>query len=914
MADDVISLEKVIDFAKTLSGDAFDSVTKFVEGLKNLGQTTTNTSEVLKLLGTESGTQFSAMAEGLKKVTENCEEAFDKFGVFGRLGKQAVSIITTEYEKLTSQMGIASHGSETAGVMAAISLERFLGIIPDTVNGIGNIGQAGVEAGSKISTAFEAVGQIFPKRTAEMVKGADAAYLIKSKVLEAAAAQGRFSETLDSTGRGFRDLNTHYNDYVMLSLKSAQATGQTVASMNELQDKLKAIPGSLSENITVGGVQMNQMVATSKVAAAFGKTQEEVAVKYNELYTNMGVSGQAAFESLSNIYRLAGDSSKLRGAFVTTVLDIAKSFNILGDNTDAATKVVKAFDQAFDDSKLSPDAIQKVITGLTAGVQKFDLARGAFISGATGGPGGLAGGLKMEYALQTGNLEEVMAKTLRGIESQFGGQIVTLKEAVENPGLSSEYLKQMQMISQMTGINDERQASQVLNAMKEGVIGKLERGEKDETTDALEQAIDLGTQKQDPLRNSVMQVYQKAEEIRLTQDLVYQEMMKSTDIELRSALNLEMIAADAASRDAAKGGLFIDTTESRTDKKHLSLTEDFNEAIDWAKKVFGRYTGKQEEEIISKTESTKIVPEEMVLKLSEPRIPGMPTSEKSSPTSITVPGLPPPEPGGNILPTSPKPEEISLTKETTPVISPSVNITQPTTLPQTSAITEQPITLPSTIPGAGIPPVANLPSLTVKETAPRTSGFIAEKGSPITTPGLPEVISAEKIDKTSRITPNITTETKGYNDKAVNQFEKLTSAKPISEIDKGKESLPVTKTSTESERKTAETGTQIEANKTLQQHLASIINKNRVEEIKSTSVPPMPYRESVAEEIAKGTRKETEEKRSSIEPSTFKFDPLDLTVSFKIEDLNGLEEVIKTVVTNMNLNTSSGPYNGNANG
>jgi hypothetical protein len=909
MADDVISLEKLIDFAKTLSGDAFDSVNRFVEGLKNLGQTTTKTSDVIKLLGYESGSQFTAMANGLKTVTENCEEAFDRFGVLKQFGKQAAETITEEYKKLTSQMNITSHGSVTTGVTMAMGLEPLMGIIPRVITGVGNIGQAGFEAGSKISTAFEPFSTIFPKGVAEMIKGADAAYLIKSKVLEAAASQGRFSDTIDATGHGFKDLNIQYNDYVMLSYKSAQATGQTISSMNELQDSLKAIPGALSENITVGNVQMNQMVATSKVAAAFGKTQEEVALKYNELYTNMGVSGQAAFESLSNIYKLAADSSKLRGAFVTTVLDIAKSFNILGDNTDAATKVVKAFDQAFEDSKLSPDAIQKVITGLTTGVQKFDLARGAFISGATGGQSSLAGGLKMEYALQTGNLEEVMAKTLRGIENQFGGQIVTLKEAVENPGLSSEYLKQMEMISQITGINDERQASQVLNAMKEGVIGKLERGEKDETTEALVQAIDLGTQKQDPLRNSIMQVYQEAELIRLTQDSMYQTALKQSDSALRSALGIEMMAADAASRESSRGGLFVDTTASRTDKKHLTINESIDEKIGWFNKLYEKYTSKSEEkkeEPTLTTETVKIVPEvvpEVVSNLSNPRTPGIPISEKLPSTIPVVPGPPPPEPSGDILPIPLKPEKISLTTKIPPLVTPSpFNIAHS-------------ITPPPVVSGVGIPPSANIPSLTTREITPTTSNFIAERSSPIITPGLPKATSTEKIDKINSATPDVINEMKVYNDRAAkvaDQFEKLDS---INKEDKIKEPVQ-TIIPSKTEYKVDKTINSKENEKTLQQHITSIINKNKHEqEIKSTALPPIPYRESIVEEIAKGTKKESEERNGlTTEPITFKFDPLDLTVSFKIEDLNGLEEVVKTVVTNMNLNTSSGPYNGNANG
>jgi hypothetical protein len=160
--------------------------------------------------------------------------------------------------------------------------------------------------------------------------------------------------------------------------------------------------------------------------------------------------------------------------------------------------------------------MQQVISSMTEGIRTMDRGRQAFISSATGGPGGLAGAFQMELAMQEGRMDEVLSKTMTAMQQQFGSQVLTLKDAAENPALAGEFYKQVQYLTQVAGVaKDDREAYRILEAMQSGVTDMLTPAGEEDGTKALLSATERGTAEQQRTTSILTSMYQGFERAKL---------------------------------------------------------------------------------------------------------------------------------------------------------------------------------------------------------------------------------------------------------------------------------------------------------------------------------------------------------------------------------------------------------------
>jgi hypothetical protein len=517
------------DLQKLFNQTKDASLGAFIDELRAMGTTMADSTVIAQRFGDETVKKLTGIQETAKSLLET-------FGDFSKEAEKMQGAVIGAVENIANSFGdfiqssdLAVDGLGVLAVQGGLALEPLMSVIPQSIAGLGQLGQVGYDAGSRLTTAFAGVGPMLEKIGGKSAKpfidmlgayteGADRVYSLQRGVVALAAAQGTLSSMVDQSTGQFVDLNRAYMDQTNLAYTSAVATGQTVQSMMELSQTIGSIPGALTESVEAGQ-NMSQLVATSRLATGFMRSQSEVAKTLADMYTNVGISGQEAFEALANIYEKAGDSKLRFDAFAKTVLEISSNFKMLGDNTRAATEVVRAFDKAFQDSDISPAAMQTVIQSLTAGVQGMDRAKQAFVSGQTGGPGGLAGAFQMEYAMQTGNMDEVLSKTMTAMQSQFGGQVLTLKDAAQNPALAGEFYKQVQYLTQVAGVaKDDREAYRILEAMQSGVMDILTPGAgADEGSKALETSIDRGTAIQEKQTSFLMRIHQDTELLKYMQ-------------------------------------------------------------------------------------------------------------------------------------------------------------------------------------------------------------------------------------------------------------------------------------------------------------------------------------------------------------------------------------------------------------
>lgn len=579
MADNFFSIDALEKFKESVKDDS--DFIKFIEDLEKGGKAGVSLGEAMKHANAET-----------KLFLRNANEAINGMK---NLNDSLNQVSETAKGMWNDAIEKAKEFTNSAEGNSPIFLTHFTKIIPEAISGMGKFGgsvkEAGFDAGDafgKMKSSITGIIDLLPdagKKAAnallkiggEVAEGQAAYAGMQKQIIAMAAAQGNLSGVMDGSHKHFGDLQQDYISLVNISATVGAATGQTLESVQNLMWTMKDVPKTMSEPLQATGQSMNQLVGISKMATAVGIDQTEVAKKLSEMYTNVGASGDVAFTSLANIYKHAGDSNLGFEKFSTTVSDIASGFKMLGDNTKAATNIVDSFDKSMNN--ISRAAFGDLIKGMGGKLQGLDLAQLGFISSQTGGPGGLAGGVQMEEAMATGKIDQVLAKTLEAMQNQFGGPVVTRKEAAESPELAGEYFKQVKYLTDVAGIAGNRQeAAQILEAMKTGVIDKLKLGQGEDGKDSLIALVDRGNEQQVKTTNQlVMQTYQIMEQTKLLRNI--------TDNKVVSGFNSEkLMGSDSYMNNAA--GMAVNATQVRTQEQFASdqiaaggLTGQFHEGI-----------------------------------------------------------------------------------------------------------------------------------------------------------------------------------------------------------------------------------------------------------------------------------------------------------------------------------------------
>lgn len=525
-----ISLEQLKTWAENFSAPG---LTQMVEDLTKAGISAISVNDLTEKFGKTAVDTWRNTSAAIVDATKNADEFFGALLNKDSFANSFMNSLSSGMTRFAEENDIATDGIATFGVTALMAIEPFFGIVPDAAKNMGKLGGSAYDTGASIKTAFDGTKGALDALTAPLGKVGDAlvSYIGKSsegaaqaagmqrEIISLAAAQGSYNEIMGEANQSVANLNQRYLGLVDTAHISAAATGHTVASMMDLIKTMRTIPEVTDTAIMVGEKHSNQLVVATQLATAYGKTHESVGTDLSAMYTNLGISGEKAFESLANIYAQAGDSKLRMEEFTKLVLNSANNFKLLGDNTAATTNIIKSFDNAFKDSDIGPAGIQKVVEGLVSGLDKMDLAQKAFVSGATGGPGGLAGAFQMDYAIQTGNIDEVLRKTMEAMQQQFSGPILTLKEAAENPELSGEFYKQVSFLKDVAGIaGSDREAYRMLEAMQSGVTDQIQLGTaRDEDGGALESAVERGTEIQNAHTPILMGIHQEVEKFNLLQ-------------------------------------------------------------------------------------------------------------------------------------------------------------------------------------------------------------------------------------------------------------------------------------------------------------------------------------------------------------------------------------------------------------
>lgn len=412
------------------------------------------------------------------------------------------------------------------GAEVALTLEPIIGILNKQVDLFGKLEKAGEKAGIGISKSFEGIAPIlqmaspkFATFLGRMTASAEHAQDLELSLMRTAVAAGEFDDLIMRAGSDLSqmpDLMARYN-YTIEAV--SDSTGKLSSQVGTWAEIGRRIPGFMRETIETGDIASttySSLGAAITVATGTGQEQSDVMEDLLHAYRQWGTTGQNVIEMIAQIGVVSQDIDVPLDIMRKTVMHVGDQFKMLGDNSQSAINIMSRFGTALRESGLGPEAIGELVRGVTDGVKQLDIAHKSFISAATGGPGGLAGGFQIDLLLKQGKLDRVYDMVQDAMTKQFGGPVVTLEEAATSPALAGELLKQVTFLKEVAGIaKSDEDAYRILEAMKKGIAPTAEVAKTPE--EALQEAMDHGNNIQEAQNNKLIELQNKLLAVARTQ-------------------------------------------------------------------------------------------------------------------------------------------------------------------------------------------------------------------------------------------------------------------------------------------------------------------------------------------------------------------------------------------------------------
>jgi hypothetical protein len=440
---------------------------------------------------------------------------------------QLVTGVVNPWKLLTELVNDSKEAIGSIGSEALLTFSVVSGLLPISTDLFKNLGEAGTKAGASIATSFASIKPIIDKLPGleklapnidKWVSATDQIQSLRLGVIGSAAASGDLNNILERTGTDLghlSDLTEYYNERIY---DTAQASGLSTKTVAGYAANLRQIPGALVQNIeNIDGMNnsMTMLDATIKIATAWQMDHAKVVDNLNYAYRNFGTTGKDALSFVSRMAALSQGLHMPMDILERSTKGVGNAFKFMGDNTQSAMSIMADFGPALMKSGIGPDAVGEIVESMTKGVGQLDIAHKAFISGASGGPGGLAGAFKIERMIEEGKMKEVMDMTMNAMKAQFGGKgAVTLEDVDKRPEMAGELLKQREFLKQFGVAASDQQAYKILEAMQKGTeLGKGDIGIAGAATPeaALKTSIDRGQTIEQQQNNELIRIANKTE-------------------------------------------------------------------------------------------------------------------------------------------------------------------------------------------------------------------------------------------------------------------------------------------------------------------------------------------------------------------------------------------------------------------
>ncbi len=352
------------------------------------------------------------------------------------------------------------------------------------------------------------------------------------------AASGQLNRFTGEVGIGFENMEKKLLAFNDLSYTTAQATGLSADKVAGYAQELLKIPNGMDKNIQVGATrEINALEASLKVATGTGQEYSKVIDIIGSRYNDLNSTTQSSLEYISRV-NLATQNLKIPfGMASGYVDDTARSLRFFGDNTQASINILERLTPAFRATGLSINATSELVKDITGNLTSMGLAERSFLSRSSGGPGGLKGAYQIEQLKAEGKFDQIQKMAEESLKKQFGGRIVSLKEATQDEGAARQLTKQVQLVTQGPTklVKNEEEAYKLFEAMQKGISSpELITGQQ-----ALTQAVDAGSAIQEKQTSQLTLIQNTLEQANQYAAITSYSTSRQLESELASTLGLQ---------------------------------------------------------------------------------------------------------------------------------------------------------------------------------------------------------------------------------------------------------------------------------------------------------------------------------------------------------------------------------------
>lgn len=465
--------------------------------------------------------ELKSSLSSIPNIIKNVGDSFDSIkgiGIQGYLSEIKDQFLNWADAGNITKKQIIELGAAATGFVA-VATKKI-----DMPKQITELGKSSLESNMQMSEMYKTILNIIPGGEAlskaldkagvsieSAFSHADKAKAFELALLRNASSAGDLGQVLNSLDFDFENLTDKSIDYVNQMTDVANANNISFDSAVKMSGILRSIPGGLDQVVNSGdgaATQLNLMDAALKVSSGTFQDIETVTKEVNRLFRMFNMTGEDSLDIFANMHKAAMDMKMPFDIMANFVESTGEQFKFLGDNTQAAINIMGRFAPAWKDSGIGPEAMKNIVSGMVDATSKLDIAQRAFVSGRTGGPGGLQGGYQLALDMQMGNMDQVFSKVESTLRDMMGGQIVDLKQAATDPNAAAQMAKQVQMLTtgplKMAG--SEAEAFRIIEAFAQGQAPADMKGIFGEEN-ALSTAIDTGNKIQEHQLNSLTMIH-----------------------------------------------------------------------------------------------------------------------------------------------------------------------------------------------------------------------------------------------------------------------------------------------------------------------------------------------------------------------------------------------------------------------
>jgi len=461
--------------------DNINTTNSLGQATGQLGKSITDTTNSIKASILDNKTLSSAY-DFYKKSLESMGSANVKFTNSQMMLFGQVSNMITDTTKLYTNLGNVDISRGFIEQYTSIT-----GLVQKTMGAMANA------TPDVLSQAFRRLGLSIPidiigKGAAAIdtyikaqLNAADAALRLRDNVLANASATGTLGQVYEKSGDDLTSINALLFKQADAMKQASEATNTSSNDVEKYYSQLGKLPGVLDNVVRLtkdGQVQTSMLAGTILLARGAGREYASVIEDMRVALDNYDASGDKAERAIGFVSRMSEVSQKLgielnqvRGFMQQTSEGLGK----FGDNTDATANILNNYVGALRNSGASGKQSIEIVKQMTDGISQMSMAQKALLSARTGGPGGLAGALKIEDMMRKGKTDEIIEMMRKDMTKQFG-RTVTMDEAIKDPRLAGQFERQRMMLQKGpygNMVKSEAEATRMLDMFKE-----LEKGKK----------------------------------------------------------------------------------------------------------------------------------------------------------------------------------------------------------------------------------------------------------------------------------------------------------------------------------------------------------------------------------------------------------------------------------------------------